>query len=221
MYDDSKIPVVKTRMKKINFVFYFFMGFTVSLNGQTKPDALAEYRAGKYGEAEAICRSEIAADGQNIEAYVVLCWSLLKLGRFGEARPFAETALSINPYDVRLIEIMGEISYFQGRNNAALKYFQEYISLAPEGQRIDAAYYYIGEIYIRLGRFRYADIALSTALHYLPGNALWHSRLAYARENSGELADAAAAYEKALSLDPQLADARRGLDRVYAALGSR
>jgi tetratricopeptide (TPR) repeat protein len=208
-------------MKKIRLIFYFFVVFNVSLNGQTKPDALVEYRAGNYGAAEAICRSEIEASSQNIEAYVVLCWSLVKLGRFDDARSFAETALAMNPYDVRLIEIMGEISYYQGRNNAALKYFQEYISLAPEGQRVDLAYYYTGEIYIRQGRFRYADIALSTALHYLPGNALWHSRLAYARENSGELQDAAAAYEKALSLDPQLADARRGLDRTRAALGER
>ncbi|MDR2795278.1 MAG: tetratricopeptide repeat protein [Spirochaetaceae bacterium] len=208
-------------MKKINFIFYFFIVFSVSLNGQTKPNALVEYRAGNYSGAEAICRSEIAENGQNIEAHVVLCWSLLKLGRFDEARAFGETALAMNPYDARLIEIMGEVSYYKGRNNAALKYFQEYISLAPEGQRIDVAYYYIGEIYIRLGRFRYADIALSTALHYLPGNALWHSRLAYARENSGELADAAAAYEKALALDPQLADARRGLDRIHTALGAR
>ena len=205
----------------MNFIFYFFVIFAVSLNGQTKPDALAEYRSGNYSVSAMICRSEIEADRQNIEAYVVLCWSLVKLGRFDEARSFAETALSMNPYDVRLIEIMGEISYYQGRNNAALKYFQEYISLAPEGQRVDMTYYYIGEIYIRLGRFRYADIALSTALHYLPGNALWHSRLAYARENSGELQDAAAAYEKALSLDPQLADAKRGLDRIHAALRTR
>ncbi|MDR0684962.1 MAG: tetratricopeptide repeat protein [Spirochaetaceae bacterium] len=209
------------QIEKIIFIIYYFVIFTVSLSGQTKPDALIEYRAGKYSAAEAICRLEIDTDRQNIEAYVVLCWSLVKLGRFDEARSFAETALAMNPYDVRLIEIMGEISYYQGRNNAALKYFQEYISLAPEGQRVDMAYYYTGEIYIRQGRFRYADIALSTALHYLPGNALWHSRLAYARENSGELQDAAAAYEKALSLDPQLADAKRGLDRTRAALGAR
>ncbi|MDR2445591.1 MAG: tetratricopeptide repeat protein [Spirochaetaceae bacterium] len=207
-------------MKKLNLIIYYFVVFAVSLSGQTKPDALVEYRAGNYSTAEAICRSEIDADKQNIDAYVVLCWSLVKLGQFDEARSFAETALAMNPYDVRLIEIMGEISYYQGRNNAALKYFQEYISLAPEGQRIDMAYYYTGEIYIRLGRFRYADIALSTALHYLPGNALWHSRLAYARENSGEFQDAAAAYEKALALDPQLADAKRGLDRTRAALGA-
>jgi tetratricopeptide (TPR) repeat protein len=201
-------------------VFSFF--FIAGLRAQIKPDALAEYRAGNYDMAVNICRSEIKdSNGQNIDSYVVLCWSLAKLGRFNEANSFAAAALELSPYDVRLLEIMGEIEYHQGRNNEALKYFQEYVYLAPEGQRIDVVYYYVGEIYIRQGRFRHADIALSTALHYVPGNAVWQARLAYARENSGELQEAAAAYEKALALDPQLADAQRGLARVHTALASR
>jgi tetratricopeptide (TPR) repeat protein len=213
-------------MKPVYFIWTLLfvirlLFFPGDLKAQTKPDALAAYRAGRYDEAVGICRAEIQADSRNIESYVVLCWSLVKLDRFDEARSAAETALAMSPYDPRILEIMGEISYFQGRNGEALKCFQEYIYLAPEGQRIDAVYYYCGEIYIRLGRFKHADIALSTALHYVPENALWRTRLAYARESSGELQQAAEAYEKALSLDPQLADARRGLDRVRAALTRR
>jgi tetratricopeptide (TPR) repeat protein len=204
-------------MKKL-YCIWICLLLTGILNAQTKPDALLEYRAGNYSAAAEICRSEIQENRQNIEAYVVLCWSLVKMGQFDAARAFAETAISINSYDVRLLEIMGEINYYQGQNNEALKYFQEYINLAPEGQRIDMVYYFCGEIYIRMRYFQHADIALSTALHYVPGNAFWQTRLAYALENSGELRAAAAAYEKALSLDPQLADARRGLVRVRAAL---
>jgi tetratricopeptide (TPR) repeat protein len=209
-------------MIRLVLAIFFSFFFAVVLPAQVKLDALAEYRAGNYNAAVNICRSEIdESGGQNIDSYVVLCWSLCKLERFNEAYSFAVSALAISPYDVRLLEIMGEIYYHQGRNNEALKYFQEYIYLAPEGQRIDTAYYYIGEIYIRLGRFKHADISLSTALHYVPGNAVWQARLAYARENSGELRDAAAAYEKALALDPQLVDAQRGIARVRAALAAR
>jgi tetratricopeptide (TPR) repeat protein len=213
---------MKTICFVLEFLFLLCSLFSAPvLYAQTKPDALAEYRSGNYGAAAEICRSEIEADGQNIESYVVLCWSLVKLRRFDEARSAAEAALAMSPYDVRLLEIMGEIGYFQGRNSEALKYFQEYINLAPEGQRVDMAYYYSGEIYIRLGRFKHADIALSTALHYVPANALWQTRLAYAKENAGDLREAVAAYEKALSLDPQLADARRGLDRARMSISSR
>jgi predicted Zn-dependent protease len=119
---------------------------------------------------------------------------------------------------VRITEILGELSYFAGRNTEALQYFQEYINLAPDGQRIDTVYYFLGEIYIRLGRYRHADIALSTAVHWMPGNAGWWARLAYARENAGDLTEAVSAYERALALDSQLLDARRGLDRVRRAL---
>ncbi|MDR2510661.1 MAG: tetratricopeptide repeat protein [Spirochaetaceae bacterium] len=185
-------------------------------------DALIEYRSGNYQAAAAICREEIEADPSNIESYIVLCWSLLKLGAYNEASIHAEAAAKFARYDARLIEILGEIEYFQGRNARALQYFQQYINSAtPEGQRIDTVYYYIGEIYIRLGRFKHADIAISTALHYDPNIALWWSRLAYAREMSGDYGEAFRAYTKALEINSALADAARGLERTRAALNNR
>ena len=183
------------------------------------PDALQEYRNSNYERSIEICKSEIAANPNNIESHVVICWSLIRLGRYSEALSYAQTGRRISRYDNRITEILGEISYFQGRNSEALQYFQEYINLAPEGARIDSVYYYLGEIYIRLGRFRHADIALTTAVHWVPGNAEWWTRLAYARENAGDLREAITAYEKALSLNSQLNDARRGLERVTLSLG--
>jgi tetratricopeptide (TPR) repeat protein len=188
---------------------------------QNRPDALLEYRNGNYEQAVAICRTEIAAGPNNLESHVVICWSLLRLGRYDEALGFARTGRNLSRYDPRIIEILGEIYYYQGRNTEALQYFQEYVNLAPEGQRIETVYYLLGEIFIRLGRYRHADIALSTAVHWVPGNAAWWARLAYARENAGDLSEAVSAYERALSLNSQLSDARRGLDRTRQALGGR
>jgi tetratricopeptide (TPR) repeat protein len=190
------------------------------LQAQTRPDALLEYRSGNYERAVTICKGEIDQNSRNLDSYVVICWSLLRLNRLEEAAGYARAGRNLSRYDVRITEILGEISYFEGRNIEALQYFQEYINLAPEGQRIDTVYYFLGEIYIRLGRYRHADIALSTAVHWMPGNASWWTRLAYARENAGDLAEAVAAYERALALDSQLADARRGLERVRRALSS-
>jgi tetratricopeptide (TPR) repeat protein len=188
---------------------------------QNKPDALAEYRQGNYERAIQICQEEITADPESLESYVVACWCLLRLGRYGETLRFARTARSLNRYDARVSEILGEVYYFQGNNNEALQYFQEYVNLAPGGQRIESVYYFIGEIYIRQGKYRHADIALSTAVHWVPGNAAWWTRLAFARENAGDLAEAVTAYERALALNSQLPDARRGLDRTRQSLGAR
>ena len=186
-----------------------------------REDALSEYRKGKYEEAVRICRAEIAANPQNLESHVVLCWSLLSLGRYEECRTAALAGRNISRYDPRIIEALGEAYYFQGRNGEALQYFQEYVNLAPQGGRLNTVYYYIGEIFIRQGHFRRADIALSTAVYYMPRNAEWWARLAYARENAGEIQEAINAYERALSLDAGLADARKGLDRARSSLAGR
>jgi tetratricopeptide (TPR) repeat protein len=191
------------------------------LRAQNRPDALLEYRNGNYERAVAICRAEIAQNPNNMDSYIVICWSLLRLNRYQESLGYARAGRNVSRYDPRIIEILGEIGYYEGRNGEALQYFQEYINLAPEGQRIDMVYYFLGEIYIRLGRYRHADIALSTAVHWTPGNAAWWTRLAYARESAGDLAEAISAYERALALDPQLSDARRGLDRARQALRPR
>jgi tetratricopeptide (TPR) repeat protein len=203
-------------MKKFIILFLLFT-IGIALFAQTR-DALVEYKAGNYDGAIQICRSEIEENQYNLESHVVICWSLLKLNRYEEALRYARAGRALSRYDSRISEILGECYYFQGMNNEALQYFQEYVSLAPEGQRIELVYYYTGEIYIRQGKFRHADISLTTAVHWAPGNAPWWVRLAYTRESAGEYADAVTAYEKALSLNPQLTDAQRGLDRTRRAM---
>ena len=197
--------------------FLFFLAINVYAQNRSA-DAMAEYRAGNYERAVQICRDEISENPNNLESHVVICWALMRLNRQEEALRFARTGRTISRFDARIAEILGEIYYNQGLNNEALQYFQEYISLVPEGQRTEMIYYYMGEIYIRQGKFRHADIALSTAVHWVPGNAAWWVRLAYARENTGDLSSALEAYQKALSLNSQMTDAQRGLDRIRQTL---
>jgi len=217
MYHDRKNTQVM-KGSRPGLAFYFFLLFSGLLFAQTGPDALLEYRNSNFERAVEICKNEIAGNPYNLESYVVISWSLIRLGRYNEAMDYARIGRNISRYDVRITEALGEICYYLGRNNEALQYFQEYINMAPEGARIENVYYFLGEIYIRLGRFRHADIALSTAVYRLPGNAMWWTRLAYAQENAGDLYEAATSYERALSLNPQLSDARRGLERVRQAL---
>jgi Flp pilus assembly protein TadD len=156
-----------------------------------------------------------------VDAYVVLCWSLIGLGRHDEALHFANMAMAVNRHDPRLIGILGEAYFFLGNNDDALRYLQNYVNVAQDVGRTNDAYYLIGEIFIRTGRFRHADIALTNAVHLRPTNALWWTRLAFARENAGDLVQAVEAYEKALALNPRFTDAQRGLDRVRATLAGR
>jgi len=199
----------------IKFILLFLLIFNFfNVYAQTRPDALAEYRIGNYERSVQICRDEIALNANNLESHVVICWSLIRLNRFEEALTYARAGRVIHRFDVRITQILGEIHYYLGMNNEALQYFQEYASNAPEGQRIDQVYYFMGEIYIRQGRFRHADIALSTAVHWMPNNAAWWVRLGFTRENAADLTGAIEAYDRALALNPQLSDAQRGIDRI-------
>ncbi len=190
------------------------LSLTVGLYGQTKLDALELYRDGRFTEAIEVCLAEIQANPKNTESHVVLCWSLVAAQRYEEADSWAETGRGLSKYDPRLIEIQAEAKYFRGLNDQALKLFQEYISYAPNGSRISLTYYYMGEIYLRLAKYRHADIAFSSALKLEGTNALWWVRLGYAREMAKDYFYSLDAYKKAIELNSTLQDALRGRDRV-------
>jgi cytochrome c-type biogenesis protein CcmH/NrfG len=75
-------------------------------------------------------------------------------------------------------------------------------------------------LYIRLGKFNHADIALSSALQYNPSNAKWWARLGWVREQTSRYLSALKAYEQAISLNPSLQDALNGKTRMLAKIQS-
>lgn len=189
-----------------------------SLCAQTQTDALALYREAKYSDSVDVCLAEIQTNPLNVESHVVLCWSLVAAGRYDEAAKWAVKGRTLSNYDPRLIEIQAEANYYLGMNDQSLKLFQEYISYAPNGSRIAPTYYFMGEIYLRLGKFRHADMALSAALQLDGVNPLWWERLGYAREMAKDYRYSLDAYNKAITLNASLQDAIRGRDRVLEQL---
>ena len=184
-----------------------------------KRDALVLYQNGDYAAAIQICETEIARDRTRIESYVVLCWSLVRNRQYAEAEQRATDGLKVSPYDLRLIEILGEAKYYLGKNNGALEQFQRYVANAPEsGSRVGAAYYFMGEIYIRQARYQHADISLSAAVKKEPLLDRWWTRLGYAREMAGNYYEAAEAYDEALLLNAASSDAQSGKARVASRL---
>ena len=178
-------------------------------------EAQKRYAEGRYEEARQACLEELRRDPAQVEAYVLLAWSLIGLERYADAENYALKGYELRR-DPRLTESLGEAAFHLGRNEAALRNFQNYVMAVPEGGRVGLAYYYMGETYLRLARFAHADIALTAALQYSPGNARWWTRLGWAREKAGDSAQAAQAYARALAIDPRLEDALAGKARVQA-----
>lgn len=202
------------KTKLITSVFILSTIFAAVSFAETKADALELYRAGNYSESIDICLAEIQGNPQNLESHVVLCWSLVQAKRYDEADNWAEKGRAISKYDPRIIEIQAEAKYYRGQNEQSLKLFQEYISYAPNGSRIAPVYYYMGELYLRMAKYRHADMAFSAALQLENLNAEWWVRLGYAREMAKDYRYALVAYNKALELNANLQDAIRGKERV-------
>jgi len=199
-------------------VFTLLLVGPFSVSAQDKVDAVELYRTGDYVGAIEVCRKELEEMPNRMDAHAVLGWSLVNLKRYQEALEASQQAFQISRYDPRVIETAGEALFSLGRQVEALRYFEEYAAISPTGGRIDSVYYFMGEIFIQQGRYNNADIALSTALYHSPNVADWWARLGYAREKSEDFQWSLEAYNKALALNPNLADAVRGRSRVEQQL---
>jgi tetratricopeptide (TPR) repeat protein len=199
----------------------------------TRPDALLIYRQGrdletagnqaeataKYNQSVTICDQELAADPKRIEAYVVKCWSLFRLGKHQDVVTVGVAGLKVQ-FDPRISEVMGESYFYLGQNEAALRSFQKYFeSATADADRLPTAYFYVGETYFRMKKYSHADIAYTTAVSREPSMPRWWYRLALTCENLGEWKRSYDAYLKALSLSPSMDDAAGGRDRVKAKAG--
>jgi tetratricopeptide (TPR) repeat protein len=194
------------------------LGLSLSLAAQSAgQSALVLLDAGKPEEARRAAAAAIATDPGDSEAYLALTLALLALGRPADAEVNARSGLAKHR-DGGLYEALGEACHNLGKNEEALRNLQMAVALAPEGPRTSLAFYYMGETYLRLGRYGHADIAFTAALVYDPGRAPWWARLGWAREKAGDTSNALLAYQKALDLDARLDDARLGRDRLLAKL---
>lgn len=194
-------------------VILLILLISVSLSAQQE-DALLLYQQGNYEQAIEVCNAELEVMPKRMDAYVVKGWSQLKLGRYDEALETGLAAYAISPADYRVIEIIGEAHFYLGNNLEALSFFEQYVVIAPEGDRIDVVYYLMGEIFIRLGEFNHADISITTALYHSPNIPKWWARLGYAREMASDFPWAIDAYQKALQLNATITEAERGIERV-------
>ena len=204
-------------MKKIFLTLaVLFCISSANLFSQTQQrDALVLYHNGKYVESVQVCEDELKENPNRIESYVVMCWSLVKNKQYAEAEQRALDGLAVSAFDLRLIEILGEARYYLGKNAGAMEQFQKYVASAQDnGSRVGQAYYFMGEIYIRQGRYQHADISLSSAVKKEPLIDNWWIRLGYAREMAGNYLESLEAYDEALRLNPSSVDASRGRERV-------
>ncbi|MBN1410881.1 MAG: tetratricopeptide repeat protein [Spirochaetales bacterium] len=214
--------IIKKVLKKPPFLFCLAVLLSLaSVNAfaEDKPDAQALYNDKKYDEAIKACQQILVETPKDMDAYNIIGMSYLEMKKYEDALRYAEEALEVARFDRRIILIAGEANYFLGRNENALKYLEEFANIATSDKRIKYVYYYMGEIYLRYGEFSNADISFSTACYYDKEVAEWWAKAAYAREMAKDYFFSLDAYKKALALNPNMAEAKRGSARVKKLMG--
>jgi len=202
-------------MKRLYVCLILILAGVTGLFAQAKKDALVLYQNGKYAEAIEVCEEELQEDPNRLSSYIVMCWSLVKSKQYSQAEQRALEGLAVSPYDLKLIEILGEAKYYLGKNTGAMEQFQKYVASAPDSSsRVGSAYYFMGEIYIKQGRYQHADMAFTSACRKDPLIDRWWVRLGYAREMAGNYDESHKAYEEALRLNSSNVDASAGRERV-------
>jgi tetratricopeptide (TPR) repeat protein len=219
----NRFPFFLTSIVLFVFVFPVFSQNSVS----PRPDALRNYRIGRdleaqnrmdeasvyYDEAVRICLNEIDQNAANMDSYTVLTWTLQRQGKYQEVISWGQRGLLINANDYRIIETMGEASFYLDNFDQSLEYMQRYIESAPQGERVSVAYFFMGEIYRFRSQFFHADIAYTTAVRLEPNLPLWWYRLGTVRESLGDYRPAMEAYQRAVNLNPNYRGASDGLTR--------
>jgi tetratricopeptide (TPR) repeat protein len=101
---------------------------------------------------------------------------------------------------------------------AAEAAYRQALALAPD---FEAAWLNLGAILADAGRFGDLAALSDDAVLHCPGSALLHFNRAVALDHLERLDEAAASYERSLSLDPTLADAHYNLGRLREQLGDK
>ena len=163
-------------------------------------------------------------DPRDPEARLVLAESYLRSGRYEGALGQTEQVLSLYPDNPTALLIAG-ISYVRlDQPEAALRPLQRFIEMrrdlpmAHSDIVLEAAYYYLGEGYLKLDRAAEAIPMLEAALLISPtdADALYQVGLAY--QATGQPQAALERYHAAVRLVPDFAEAYQGMVSIYSSL---
>ncbi|MGL4524625.1 MAG: tetratricopeptide repeat protein [Spirochaetia bacterium] len=182
-------------------------------------DANLLYREHRYADAVGLCqRNHKRIDPRNIsllmDNYTIWQRSLIALERYDEAIEIGMMAQKTSRHDYRIIQALGEAYYLAGQGEQALPYLQRYAALRNSDEYTGRVYYYMGEIYLRQGKYQHADIAFSTAIYHSSNSYRWWYRLGFTREMANNKGGARKAYEQALALNPNFIEVRSRLDAL-------
>jgi len=182
------------------------------------PDAArAAFKAGDLGEALAHYRAALAETPADPELMGNVGQILVAMNRPGEAVPFLEKAVEVEPF---AIIPRFDLAVAYGRSGKPKEAAEQYEALVQSGSTDSRVYHNLGLALRRLGRNADAAAAFDRATALAPERAPGWLGLALSLEADGRAVEAATALERYLSLEPSGPDAdnvRARIARLRAA----
>ena len=170
----------------------------------------AYYRLGEFAAAREHYQRAVALDPKFASGFNGLGAALWELHEVDGALQAYRTSLSLDPHHLGAQQNIARALFALGRFADAARHYAEVAHQQPTSPN---AHYDLGLALARAGEIDQAARHFAAALQLKPSAV---SYLNYARflANAGRTADAMAALETALRLQPDLADARHELERL-------
>jgi tetratricopeptide (TPR) repeat protein len=177
-------------------------------------EAVALINAGQIDKAEAICRSGIARNSDDVNMVALLGAIQLKSRQIPEAEKHLRQAIRLAPTFAKPHEDLGLLLLDKGQPEEATRILKKATRLDPD---LDCAYFNLGKALAMLGRGREADQAFEKSFDLNPERK--SLALAAEHQKAGRLEEAEQLYRKVLRSNPTNVDALRLLGAVAMSNG--
>jgi len=178
--------------------------------------AVQHYRAGRQGEADALCTDILAADPDHVTALHLSAVIAFISDRAAEGAKRLARVLKLAPNHAPALATLGDALAVKGEREGAADAFGRAVALRLNDANLHAK---LGAALCDLSRFEEAEASLRKALAFDSSLTRARFNLAIALAGLGRPADAEEAYRAVLAADPASRGAWLNLGNVLAEQG--
>jgi predicted O-linked N-acetylglucosamine transferase (SPINDLY family)/ADP-heptose:LPS heptosyltransferase len=178
--------------------------------------ANAEHTAGRFRDAEAICRELLARDENHAGAWHLLGILALRSGETKTAAAHVARAVELAPARADCRHSLGFIMRALGRDPEAEASFRKAVALDPD---FVEAHYQLGNLLRETRRPAEAEASYNRVLALSPNHHQAHNNLGAALGELERHAEAIAQFRRALELKPDYVEARSNLGNSLKIAG--
>ena len=177
----------------------------------TISEAIELINNGQIDQAEALCRTAVERNPQDVNITALLGVILLKSRRPEEAEQYLREAIKLAPNFAKPHEDLGRLLFEQGRADEAVKVLSNATRLDPKSA---PAHFALGQALIALGKGEEADQAFEASFDLDPEKK--NLALAAEHQKAGRMEEAESMYREILRENPKHVDALRLLGTICA-----